>query len=653
MAQETQGDWDAIMKELERVKNIRPRVISVSKKVQKLSKDVQLIKKVDNIDQKSQDKLDKDENVISDESKSLKAVLTQNQKRRYQNIGKQFVKGAGVQFDKIKKAIKFKEEMDTKKQNFDQKIKTVQQQQKKSVKHGGFWKKMLGIVAVLGIAAYIFRDKIAKLIPDLSGATDNIGLKVFSYFNNLLGFLLKFSTNVIGGLFSGVVMYACRNLFPNLVGTFFRHSLPIALVASTLAVMSMFSQSAGQQLNQVLNNRAFNRTEQLSDAAEAQVQTGDYLAQLIENYKKENIEKIEEREQLHDMLKNFANMMYATQGLQTNPEMESLMTVLKTLTGSNEDLFLTRQIDLGAILHNINGRLQAGQTVDKEFIARLIKSQLDVIGVNLSDAQINTLAGAINPQYFKNLTQQMIQDDRYKAIHNKLNAEVSVNQQVPATQTQTAPPTTTGIVTNLHIGQVLAGGFADKIQPILQSIDNFLNGNDTRITISSAITDYFKNLGELSKNYIAKNLWNLGGILEQIIKENKEPVRPITTPTGQVQPVQISNSSILMINIDVNDTYTNALGNTISEMTGYTQGIISEVQKGNTKLGELSKQLEKSIIVIDKGGTRANSQVQENTNQQLLGMIGSLQRELNELKATMNERLPNNTPPPPGVIDNK
>jgi uncharacterized protein YpuA (DUF1002 family) len=89
--------------------------------------------------------------------------------------------------------------------------------------------------------------------------------------------------------------------------------------------------------------------------------------------------------------------MYATQGLQTNPEMESLMTVLKTLTGSNEDLFLTRQIDLGAILHNINGRLQAGQTVDKESIARLIKTQLDVIGVNLSDAQINTLAGAINP----------------------------------------------------------------------------------------------------------------------------------------------------------------------------------------------------------------------------------------------------------------
>jgi hypothetical protein len=104
---------------------------------------------------------------------------------------------------------------------------------------------MLGIVAVLGIAAFIFRDKIAKLIPDLSGATDNIGVKVFGFFNNLLGFLLKFSTNVIGGLFSGVVMYACRNLFPNLVGTFFRHSLPIALVASTLAVMSMFSQSAG------------------------------------------------------------------------------------------------------------------------------------------------------------------------------------------------------------------------------------------------------------------------------------------------------------------------------------------------------------------------------------------------------------------------
>jgi hypothetical protein len=37
------------------------------------------------------------------------------------------------------------------------------------LKKSNFWKILLGSLVVIGMAAYLFRDKIAKLIPDVSG----------------------------------------------------------------------------------------------------------------------------------------------------------------------------------------------------------------------------------------------------------------------------------------------------------------------------------------------------------------------------------------------------------------------------------------------------------------------------------------------------
>jgi hypothetical protein len=80
-----------------------------------------------------------------------------------------------------------------------------------------------------------------------------LGGKVAEFFGNLIGSVMSNTSAKVTGGFAAVIKYACSNVLPNLMGTFFHHTLPTAMVMSTLAVMSMFSESAGQQLAGLLN----------------------------------------------------------------------------------------------------------------------------------------------------------------------------------------------------------------------------------------------------------------------------------------------------------------------------------------------------------------------------------------------------------------
>lgn len=227
MAQEQTG-IDAIINELEKI----------NEREQHLRASVKSI--IQNQKSKTQDQQkQKEQNV----TKKLPTILTSSEKRRYQEIGKRFLLGAETQFSNIKKGIRLKEMMKTSKDFFlkgFEKIKNSGAELKKS----NFWKILLGSLVVIGMAAYLFRDKIAKLIPDVSGQTGNIFQRMTKFIGNMLKQIWDFiADSLIGGI-SGILGRLFNDSIPKMLRMFFYETLPNAIFNTYLLIMSMFDPTA-------------------------------------------------------------------------------------------------------------------------------------------------------------------------------------------------------------------------------------------------------------------------------------------------------------------------------------------------------------------------------------------------------------------------
>jgi hypothetical protein len=111
----------------------------------------------------------------------------------------------------------------------------------------------MAIVAILGMVGLLLKDKISTMLPDLGDEVGGFGDKVYAFFERLVSGMVQYSTNMLGGTLGGIIQYVCTNLIPNTISTFFNATLPTAMVASTLAVMSLFSDSAEEQARALLS----------------------------------------------------------------------------------------------------------------------------------------------------------------------------------------------------------------------------------------------------------------------------------------------------------------------------------------------------------------------------------------------------------------
>ena len=199
--------------------------------------------------------------------------MTGNEKKRYENIGKQFVEGAGKEFIRIKNAIKFKNNMstvrDTFLKGFDKIKSTVKTMRKKS----GFWKKLLEVVALLTVVAYVFRDKIAKIMPNVGGKIKEVLESGKTLIKNLINDIFENVSKSVGKSFGSIVTHMLTNTLPNIVTMFFQWTLPEALLATWLTVLSTFSSSAEQRLGEMIEGGIGDVAEEVGSGAEAQIIT--------------------------------------------------------------------------------------------------------------------------------------------------------------------------------------------------------------------------------------------------------------------------------------------------------------------------------------------------------------------------------------------
>ena len=190
----------------------------------------------------------KDEPVKEDKNKikedKLKASLDSTEKKRYENIGVEFAKGAGKIFNELEKAQKLKERMQTSKfKKEEEKQEEVKKEEKKKKK---FSLKTLAL-AITAVAAimYTMRDKIDEFIPGFKGGAEStfgwIKEKVGGIFGDIIDSITSLFNTVFGEIFTG------DGGVKSVMNTFFLDLLPDVMYQSGLALFSAFGASVDSE----------------------------------------------------------------------------------------------------------------------------------------------------------------------------------------------------------------------------------------------------------------------------------------------------------------------------------------------------------------------------------------------------------------------
>lgn len=183
----------------------------------------------------------------------LKSILNQNEKKRYTEIGKRFLQGAENQFMRVKRKIRFKEGMKTSKDTFLSGIEKIKQQKIHKEKVS-FWTKLLGGLVIISVAAFIFKDKVMKMMPNLTQQSGGLVERVFKWVGTLIKGCYDFITQAIGGSVISVFNKLVTQSIPKILQIFFLETLPQAIFNTHLAVLSVFSQAAGDRLDQQIGH---------------------------------------------------------------------------------------------------------------------------------------------------------------------------------------------------------------------------------------------------------------------------------------------------------------------------------------------------------------------------------------------------------------
>lgn len=584
VTQNTPPDWDFFMKQLQRVETLSKRVGFSEIRISEAQDDILAIKQEVGMQEGGKEK-----NVIQ---KKVSSILTANQKKRYENIGKQFVQGAGKQFARIKSAIKYNQQMQTNKKKFEEGAVKVKETSKKTVKTGGFWKKILGVIAILGMVGLLFRDKIAKMLPDLSGSMDGIGEKIYSFFSTVISNVVQYSTNVLGGTITGVIQYACTKILPNIITTFFNSTLPVALVAATLTVMSMFSDSAGQQAQSLLQKQAEAPSENIASDAEAQF---DALRGMQQLSKKQAFDFNNLESQTYwgivGMMTSFSEWLISTDAASKK--------VFEDLDAAIDE---NGAVDL-ASLENFNMTSLLLQLENAK--GKTEEEKRGIIISHLSKAGVNTNGLTISKSLIDNLVSmggRMVTNENYVKLQQAKEAAMQ-RESTEMIPSQTQPSVSLMNVRDINISQVISRNFISSCKEVLESLDKFLNGSSGDGNLFSGVNTFFTKLSDQAVNFMAQSMSIIASQLQQMtfIRNANGDVTFNVNSSATAGNVSIGdNSNVMILNIQIDDVLSKQV-TSIENLVSTETAIHNLVEESNKSLEKAVTNLQNCKIVIGGG----------------------------------------------------
>lgn len=238
---------DDVLKEIEKVANIEKQMSflndrqgSVERAVSELQEknkveatsDVENTISEDTKEEKSK-KPKEDKNVLKKDDK-LKAQLDSIEKKRYENIGIEFAKGAEKIFKELEKAKEIQEKMRTKGiDNLEKKGNDSQEKKKKS----GFSFLKLGLaIAAVGTLLYLFRDTIDKFIPGFKSGAENVFTPIKNGATKIFGTIIDSIVGIFHTVFDSI--FDGKDGIKETMRLFFLGTLPDVMFNSGLAIIS-------------------------------------------------------------------------------------------------------------------------------------------------------------------------------------------------------------------------------------------------------------------------------------------------------------------------------------------------------------------------------------------------------------------------------
>lgn len=611
-------NWDYCIQQLNKIQTLQNRVNFTDSRIDATQQQVQEIKTQLNGEEEEQ--LDQ-ENVI--DNKKLPSTLTNNQKKRYEQIGKQFVQGASRQFARVKQAIANKDKMQTREDNLKKQIEKAKQTDKKVKQGSGFWKKLLMVVGILGVVALMFKDKLLKIMPDMSNGLSGVGDKVFGFFKQIITGMVSYSQKLIGGSLTGLITFICNEILPSTIGTFFGHTLPTALVVATLSVMSMLSDNADAQLTNYLNASSDEKGNKVAQDAEKKA-----LA-LMENQSspqrltQADIEKAN-KEQLDLWKINFANFLWSealqnagTYGTTAFGMLDSAVDT-KDADGNVIDVDLASTgFNMTKLLEQINKIQQTAYEKESDrtaAIQQVIKEQMKIAQIDVTDIDFTHTHEAL-----KQLTKTMMGDNRYQLISNRLTANANAKAQKAAEQIDGGKSNNTTFlnVNQIQIDQVMMNVIAQQTQQVLSQLDSFLN-NKGDLGLLTGINAFMDSLTKNTDNYFSSVL----GILAESVTRGLYIQIPNTQSVSQNVQYGIKvgdNSNLGIINITFSDLFSSQF-NSLTEIGNQQNTLVTTINAGNELLTQINSNLSEGLFVSFVDNTKLDEKIKSSLGQVKYGI---------------------------------
>lgn len=242
---------DAVLEEFEKVSQIEKDVRFLQFRQGAVEKSLSEFREI--IKPESDGKTN-EENVISDNNSEeetenkdlvkqdkLKTHLDTVEKKRYENIGVEFAKGAEKVFRELKKAEELKKKMSTK--NLETaNIKVDEKKEEKTKKKGGLGAMLLKLgIAIAAVVAVIevFKEKIDDIIPNFSTNYNNFIQPIKDAGDKITDAISSYLTNTIGGLLRDTFTEGDGSV-KSLLVNFLTMSLPNVIYQSGLALIEAF-----------------------------------------------------------------------------------------------------------------------------------------------------------------------------------------------------------------------------------------------------------------------------------------------------------------------------------------------------------------------------------------------------------------------------
>lgn len=266
--------FEQVLRELSRTEELEKQNAQLQKQVDEQAKAIDELKKSsDEVKEKAGiEESGKEKNVI--DSEKLPATLTTSERRRYQNIGKEFIDGAGAQFQKILKGVKFKSMMSTMKEKFTAGIDKIKGFVKKAKEKKWFFAKLLLIVTLLGVIIHHFKEKILNVIPNLGDYISELFKKGKAWVSDSISDMMDWVKNKMADFISDALKQTFSYM-KTVISNFFSFTLPDAIVNLYLHILSAFSDDAAQELiseedKKILAQQAANQADEVEEQIQFQ-----------------------------------------------------------------------------------------------------------------------------------------------------------------------------------------------------------------------------------------------------------------------------------------------------------------------------------------------------------------------------------------------